>query len=61
MFANQRRGAVGLGSIGAVAAIILASVVSTGVMMKSYREGASSTLPAGTTCQVICAACVKGS
>ncbi len=60
MFANQRRGAVGLGSIGAVAAIMLAWVLGTGVLVKSYREGAAATLPADSTCQVVCQGAAKG-
>ena len=59
MFANQKRGVVGLGSIVAVAAIMVGSIVGTGVMVKSYREGGASSLPAGTSCQVICHGQVK--
>ena len=60
MFANQTRGAVGLGSIGAVAAIMLASLVGTGVMAKAYSDGPASDLPADTTCQLICQGAAKG-
>ncbi len=60
MFVNQTRGAVGLGSIGAVAAIMLASLIGTGVMVKSYSEGFASHLPADTTCQVICQDAAEG-
>lgn len=60
MFANQRRGTVGLGSITAVAAIMAAWIIGTGVMVKSYREGGTSHLPAGSTCQVVCQGLAKG-
>lgn len=54
MFANQRRGSAGLGSIGAVAAVMVAWLVSTGVLVKAYREGAASRFPEGGTCQSVC-------
>ena len=54
MFANERRGSAGLGSIGAVAAVMVAWVISTGVLYKSFREGGLSRLPANSTCQVVC-------
>lgn len=60
MFVNQTRGAVGLGSIGAVAAIMVASLIGTGVMVKSYSDGPASNLPADSTCQVICQGATKG-
>lgn len=60
MFANQTRGVVGLGSIVAVAAIMVSSILGTGLMAKSYREGGASTLPAGSSCQVVCQAALKG-
>lgn len=62
MFANQRRGTVGMGSIGAVAAVMVAWLIGTGVLIKSYREGGASRLPPNTTCEVVCqqAVPVKG-
>ncbi|MDP1822406.1 MAG: hypothetical protein Q8L48_04165 [Archangium sp.] len=54
MFANQRRGTVGLGSIGAVAAIMVAWLIGTGVLIKTYREGGASRLPANSTCELVC-------
>lgn len=54
MFANQRRGSAGLGSIGAVAAVMVLWLISTGVLVKSYREGGLSRLPEGSTCQMVC-------
>ena len=56
MFANQRRGSAGLGSIGAVAAVMVAWLISTGVLVKVYREGAFSKIPAGSTCELVCQA-----
>ena len=54
MFANQRRGTAGLGSIAAVAAVLVGWLIGAGVMLKSYREGGASVLPANGTCQVVC-------
>ncbi len=54
MFANQRRGTVGLGSIGAVAAVLAAWLISTGVLIKTYRDGGLSQLPDGSTCELVC-------
>jgi hypothetical protein len=51
MFANQRRGSAGLGSIGAVAAVIAIWLLSTGVMVRSWHEGGHLK---GATCQVVC-------
>ena len=56
MFQNQRRGMAGLGSIGGVAMVMVAWLLSTGVMVKAWREGAISRAPAGTSCQVVCEA-----
>lgn len=53
MFASQR-GNAGLGSIGAVGVVLIAWLIGAGVMLKSYTEGASSNLPHGSTCQVVC-------
>jgi hypothetical protein len=53
MFANQRRGSAGLGSIGAVAAVIAVWLLSTGVMVKAWHEGGHSRVDGGT-CQVVC-------
>jgi hypothetical protein len=39
MFANQRQSTAGLGSIGAVAVVLVAWVFATGVFLKVYREG----------------------
>ena len=60
MFTNQRRGTAGLGSIGAVAAVMVAWLISTGVLVKAYREGATSRMPAGTTCELVCGSPLKG-
>ncbi len=54
MFANQRRGTAGLGSLAGVAAVLVAWLIGTGVMLKTYREGGASLLPANGTCQVVC-------
>lgn len=56
MFQNQRRGMAGLGSIGGVALVMVATLISTGVLVKAYREGPSPRAPAGTSCQVVCQA-----
>ena len=53
MFANQRRGSAGLGSIAAVAAVIVVWLLSTGVMVRSWQEGGHFKDP-GTTCQLVC-------
>lgn len=60
MFANQRRGTVGLGSIGMVAAVMVAWLIGTGVLIKSYQDGGASRLPASSTCQLVCPTAVKG-
>lgn len=62
MFANQRRGTAGLGSIAAVGFIAIAWLFGTGLMMDTYRTGAaSSAQPAAGTCAVVCpVAPVKG-
>ncbi len=54
MFANQRRGTAGLGSIAGVAAVLVAWLIGTGVMLETYRQGGASLLPANGTCQVVC-------
>jgi|GEM_PF-3914111 hypothetical protein len=60
MFANQRRGSAGLGSIGAVALVMVGWLVSTGLLVKVYRDGgASSGMTQGGTCQIVCAGGVK--
>ena len=53
MFANQRRGSAGLGSIAAVAAVIAVWLLSTGVMVRSWHEGGHFK-GAGATCQLVC-------
>lgn len=60
MFANQRRGSAGLGSIGAVAVVMVAWLISTGVLVKAYREGAASRIPSGSTCELVCGSPLKG-
>lgn len=52
MFQNSRRGNTGLASIIAVALVLLAWVASAGVLVKVYREGASS--PTAAACEVVC-------
>ena len=54
MFANQRRGTACLGSIAGVAAVLVAWLIGTGVMLETYRQGGASSLPANGTCQVVC-------
>lgn len=54
MFTNQRRGTAGLGSIGAVALVLAGWLLTTGFLVKVYREGGASRLPEGGTCQVVC-------
>lgn len=54
MFANQRRGSAGLGSIGAVALVLAGWLITTGFLVKVYRDGGLSQLPEGGTCQVVC-------
>jgi len=53
MFANQRRGSAGLGSITGVGLVMLLWIIGASVMLKTYREGGSRlTLP--SSCEVIC-------
>jgi hypothetical protein len=59
MFANQRRGTAGLGSITAVALVAVAWLIGTGVMIKTYREGPASLMPADGTCEVVCQGAAK--
>lgn len=60
MFANQRRGTAGLGSIGGVAAVLVAWLITTGVMVKTYSEGGSlPSMPDGSTCKLVCQPGVK--
>ena len=54
MFANQRRGTAGLGSITAVALVAIGWLVGTGVMVEAYRDGVASVVPA--QCQRVCQA-----
>ncbi len=54
MFANQRRGSAGLGSIAAVALVMATWFVGTGVLVQVYRHGGVTLMPSGGTCQVVC-------
>lgn len=56
MFANQRRGTAGLGSISGVALVMVAWLISTGVMVKVYRDGGVSgaSLPNNSNCELVC-------
>jgi hypothetical protein len=56
MFQNQRRGTAGLGSIGGVALVMVAWLISTGVLVKAYREGPVYRAPVGTSCELVCQA-----
>lgn len=56
MFANQRRGTAGLGSITGVALVAILWAVGATLMLKTYREGGASAvqqqLP--SSCEVVC-------
>lgn len=56
MFANQRRGTAGLGSLTGVALVLVAWLISTGVMIKVYQEGGTSTgwLAPDSNCELVC-------
>ncbi len=54
MFAYQRRGNAGFGSIGAVALVMTMWLMTTGVLVKVYRDGGVSQIPADSTCEVGC-------
>jgi hypothetical protein len=54
MFANQRRGTAGLGSIGAVALVLVGWLVATGVFVKVYQEGGTPSFIESPNCQVVC-------
>ena len=41
-------------SLVAVAVVLAASLVGTGVMVKSYREGAVAKAPLDKTCTIVC-------
>ena len=57
MFANQRRGTAGLGSITGVALVALIWLLGASVMLKTYREGGSpSPQQVPSSCQVVCQA-----
>lgn len=59
MFANQRRGTAGLGSITGVALVALIWLLGATVMLKTYREGGSTaSQQAPSSCQVVCQAAV---
>jgi hypothetical protein len=61
MFSNQRRGSAGLGGIVGVALVVLGFLGSTGLLVKTYRDGGVNRTPAG--CEVVCrqaAGTVKG-
>jgi hypothetical protein len=53
MFANQRRGTAGLGSITGVALVALLWLISATVMLKTYREGGAVAAPSGA-CELVC-------
>jgi hypothetical protein len=50
MFANQRRGSIGLESLFAVALVLLGFVSATGLMVKVYRAGGDQVTP----CELVC-------
>ncbi len=50
MFANQRRGSVGLENLFAVALVLLGFVSATGLMVKVYRAGGEQPSP----CELVC-------
>lgn len=55
MFANQRRGTAGLGSIAAVAVIAFAWLFGAGLMVKTYGEGtAIAGLSSAANCALVC-------
>ena len=62
MFANQRRGSAGLGSITGVVLVALIWVIGATVMLKTYREGGASLLPSScaAVCQSVSSAVKKG-
>ncbi|MDP2270249.1 MAG: hypothetical protein Q8N23_30735 [Archangium sp.] len=37
-----------------MAAVLVAWLIGTGVMLKTYSQGGASLLPANGTCQVVC-------
>lgn len=51
LFTHVARGTL---SLGAVAAVIAASLIGTGVLLKVYRDGAFSPLTPGPNCELIC-------
>lgn len=50
MFANQRRGSIGLESLFAVALVLLGFFSAAGLMVKVYRAGGDHVTP----CEVVC-------
>ena len=52
MFANQRRGSTGMGSLVAVAVVLVAWLAGTGLLVKVYQQGGSESLP--DRCEVVC-------
>lgn len=57
MFANQRRGSAGLGSITGVALVALLWLIGATLMLKTYREGGASALrQLPSSCEVVCQA-----
>jgi hypothetical protein len=52
MFANQRRGSTGMGSILAVALVLAGWIAGTGLLVKTYSEGGRT--EAQDRCEVVC-------
>lgn len=51
MFRNQRHGASGLGAILGVTLVLAGFLATTGLLIKSYREGGQLTQ---TGCELVC-------
>ncbi len=57
MFSNQRRGSTGMGSLVAVALVLLGWIAGTGLLVKVYQDGGSE--EAQDRCEVVCRGAAK--